>query len=147
MRKIEDAHCICTVVIHQSLQPQRAILHRAHLCRLVQSSSYTITPITYPKTPYDTLRDLAGVTPLALLPQVLVVSPGKGITSMQGLIAAAKANHEKSLKFRTAACEEGPKPKAPTLSDAIKTPSLDTAKNTKTGRGTFDTLTGNPLAK
>jgi hypothetical protein len=62
-------------------------------------------------------------------------------------IAAAKANHEKSLKFRTAACEEGPKPKAPTLSDAIKAPSVDTAKNTKTGRGTFDTLTGNPLAK
>ena len=58
---------------------------------LVQSSSYTITPITYPKTPYDTLRDLAGVTPLALLPQALVVSPEKGITSMQGLIAAAKA--------------------------------------------------------
>src|SRR6201986_2458903 len=26
---------------------------------LVQSSSYTITPITYPNTPYDTLRDLA----------------------------------------------------------------------------------------
>jgi hypothetical protein len=62
-------------------------------------------------------------------------------------IAATNANHEKSLKFRTAACEEGPKPKAPTLSDAIKAPSLDTAKNTKTGRGTFDTLTGNPLAK
>jgi len=62
-------------------------------------------------------------------------------------IGAAKANHEKSLKFRTAACEEGPKPKVPTLSDAIKGPSLDTAKNTKTGRGTFDTLTGNPLAK
>jgi hypothetical protein len=62
-------------------------------------------------------------------------------------IAASKANHEKSLKFRTAACEEGPKPKVPTLSDAIKAPSLDTAKNTKTGRGTFDTLTGNPLAK
>src|SRR4029079_800553 len=47
--------------------------------------------ITYPKTSYDTLRDLAGVTPLALLPQALVVSPGKGITSMQELIAAAKA--------------------------------------------------------
>jgi hypothetical protein len=62
-------------------------------------------------------------------------------------VAAARANHEKSLKFRTAACEEGPKPRAPTLSDAIKGPSLDTAKNTKTGRGTFDTLTGNPLAK
>src|SRR5579859_1056437 len=62
------------------------------------------------------------------------------------VITASKANHEKSVKFRTLACsEEGPRPKAPSLSDAIKTPSLDTAKNTKTGRGTFDTLTGNPL--
>jgi hypothetical protein len=63
-------------------------------------------------------------------------------------IATSKANHEKSMKFRTAACsEEGPRPKAPSLSDAIKAPSVDTAKNTKTGRGTFDTLTGNPLAR
>jgi hypothetical protein len=63
-------------------------------------------------------------------------------------INASKANHEKSIKFRTAACsEEAPRPKAPSLSDAIKPPSVDTAKNTKTGRGTFDTLTGNPLAR
>jgi len=63
-------------------------------------------------------------------------------------IAVSKANHEKSLKFRTMACtEEGPRPKAPTLSDAIKPPSIDSAKNTQTGRGTFDTLTGNPLAR
>jgi len=58
---------------------------------LVQSSSYTITPITYPNAPYDTLHDLAGVTPLALLPQALVISPSKGINSVQELIAAAKA--------------------------------------------------------
>src|SRR5262245_56935699 len=58
---------------------------------LVQSSSYTITPITYPNTPYDTLRDLAGVTPLAVLPQVLVVAPEKGIRTVQELIALAKA--------------------------------------------------------
>ena len=58
---------------------------------LVQSSSYTITPITYPNTPYDTQRDLAGVTPLALLPQALVVLPSKGIDSVAALIAAAKA--------------------------------------------------------
>ena len=63
-------------------------------------------------------------------------------------LKVSKANHEKSIKFRTASCsEEGPRPKAPSLSDAIKTPSMDTAKNTKTGRGTFDTLTGNPLAR
>ena len=57
----------------------------------MQSSSYTITPITYPNTPYDTLRDLAGVTPLAVLPQVLVVAPDRGITTVQELIALAKA--------------------------------------------------------
>ena len=64
------------------------------------------------------------------------------------VITVSKANHEKSMKFRTMACsEEGPRPKAPSLSDAIKAPAADTAKNTKTGRGTFDTLTGNPLAR
>ena len=31
---------------------------------LVHSSSYTVTPTTYPNTPYDTLRDLSGITPL-----------------------------------------------------------------------------------
>jgi tripartite-type tricarboxylate transporter receptor subunit TctC len=58
---------------------------------LIHSSSYTITPTTYPNTPYDTLRDLAGVTPLALLPQVLVISPSKGIKSVPDLVRAAKA--------------------------------------------------------
>jgi hypothetical protein len=65
------------------------------------------------------------------------------------LVQQAKANHEKTLKFRTAVCTEAPeaKPRPPSLSDAIGTPSVDSADNTKTGRGTFDTLTGNPLAK
>jgi hypothetical protein len=65
------------------------------------------------------------------------------------VIQQAKANHEKTLKFRTAVCTEAPaaKPKPPSLSDAIGTPSVDSADNTRTGRGTFDTLNGNPLAK
>jgi tripartite-type tricarboxylate transporter receptor subunit TctC len=58
---------------------------------LVQSASYTVTPITYPNTPYDTQRDLMGVTPLGLLPQALVISPSKGIDSVQKLVATAKA--------------------------------------------------------
>jgi tripartite-type tricarboxylate transporter receptor subunit TctC len=37
------------------------------------------------------LRDLAGVTPLALLPQALVVSRDSGIKSVKDLIARAKA--------------------------------------------------------
>ncbi len=58
---------------------------------LVHSSSYTITPTTYPTTPYDTLRDLVGITPLALLPNVLVISPDKGIKTVPDLVKAAKA--------------------------------------------------------
>ena len=67
----------------------------------------------------------------------------------QEAIQAAKGNHEHTAKFRTAACAEAPaaKPKVPTLSDAINTPSVDTGANTKTGRGTLDSLNGNPLAR
>jgi hypothetical protein len=66
----------------------------------------------------------------------------------QQAIDGAKMNHAKTVQFQTAVCAEGPaKPKPPTLSDAINTPSVDTSKNTRTGQGTFDTLTGNPLAK
>lgn len=64
-------------------------------------------------------------------------------------IKASKANHVNTLKFRTAACTEAPvaQPKQPTLSDFIGTPSVDTGDNTKTGRGTLDSLSGNPLAR
>ena len=58
---------------------------------LVHSSSYTVTPSTYPDTPYNTLRDLAGITPLANLPNVLVIAPSKNIRSVKDLVAAAKA--------------------------------------------------------
>ena len=57
----------------------------------MHSSSYTITPTTYPNTPYDTVRDLVGITPLALLPNVLVISPDKGIKTVPDLVKAAKA--------------------------------------------------------
>jgi hypothetical protein len=62
-------------------------------------------------------------------------------------VTQAKAMHAHTLQFRDTVCAEGPKAKAPTLSDAIGTTPLDTSTNTKTGRGTLDTLTGNPLAK
>src|SRR5262245_52524833 len=57
----------------------------------VHSSSYTVTPSTYKDLPYDTLRDLTGVMPLGLLPNVLVMAPSKGIRSVKELVAAAKA--------------------------------------------------------
>jgi tripartite-type tricarboxylate transporter receptor subunit TctC len=58
---------------------------------LIHSSSYTVTPSTYPNMPYDTLRDLTGITPLGLLPNVLVIAPSKAIKSVKELVAAAKA--------------------------------------------------------
>jgi tripartite-type tricarboxylate transporter receptor subunit TctC len=58
---------------------------------LVHSSSHTVTPTTYPNTPYDTLRDFNGITPLANLPNVLVIAPAKGMRSLKELIASAKA--------------------------------------------------------
>ena len=63
-------------------------------------------------------------------------------------IANSKTNHAKSTQFREMACSENaPRQKTPTLSDAIKTPTVDSASNTKTGRGTLDTLMGNPLSR
>jgi hypothetical protein len=62
-------------------------------------------------------------------------------------IEQAKQSHAGTVKFRDTVCAEGPKPKVPTLSDAIPTTPVDTSKNTKTGPGTFDTLTGNPLKR
>jgi hypothetical protein len=67
-------------------------------------------------------------------------------------IKQVKTNHAKTLKIRHAACSgDGvanvPRAKQPTLSDALGTPSIDTPQNTKTGRGTFDTLTGSPLSR
>jgi tripartite-type tricarboxylate transporter receptor subunit TctC len=58
---------------------------------LVHSSSYTVTPTTYPNAPYDTLRDFRGITPLANLPNVLIIAPSKGVRSVKDLVAAAKA--------------------------------------------------------
>jgi hypothetical protein len=63
-------------------------------------------------------------------------------------ITASKTNHERTLKFQTMACSDAPevKPRPPSLSDVIGTPSVS-GENTKTGRGTLDSLNGNPLAK
>jgi tripartite-type tricarboxylate transporter receptor subunit TctC len=58
---------------------------------LVHSSSHTVTPSTYPNTPYDTVRDFSGITPLANLPNVLIIAPSKGVRSVKDLITAAKA--------------------------------------------------------
>jgi tripartite-type tricarboxylate transporter receptor subunit TctC len=59
---------------------------------LVHSAGHVANAAIYPNLPYDTIRDFAGITPLASLPNVLIVSPAKGYRSVQDVVARAKAN-------------------------------------------------------
>lgn len=58
---------------------------------LIHSSGHALNPAIYPSLPYDTLKDLTGITPLAALPNVLVVSPARGWKSVADMVGAAKA--------------------------------------------------------
>jgi tripartite-type tricarboxylate transporter receptor subunit TctC len=68
---------------------------------LIHSSGHALNPAIYPTLSYDTLKDLTGVTPLAALPNVLVVSPAKGWKSVADLVAAAKA-HPGQMNYASA---------------------------------------------
>jgi tripartite-type tricarboxylate transporter receptor subunit TctC len=58
---------------------------------LIHSSGHALNPAIYPSLPYDTVKDLTGVTPMAVLPNVLVVSPQRGWKAVSDLVAEAKA--------------------------------------------------------
>jgi tripartite-type tricarboxylate transporter receptor subunit TctC len=88
------------------------------LTLLIHSSGHVVNAALYPKLPYDTLKDLEGVTPLASLPNVLVVAPAAGIKDVADLVARARAKpgglnyasagngsatHMNAEKFRVAA--------------------------------------------
>ena len=68
---------------------------------MIHSSSHTVSPSTFARLPFDTLADFAAVTPISTTPNVLVISPGKGIKSVQELVAKAKAEPGK-LNFASA---------------------------------------------
>lgn len=51
----------------------------------------TVSPSLYKQLPYDTLRDLAPITLIAIIPNVLVVHPSLPVKSVKDLIAYAKA--------------------------------------------------------
>ena len=59
---------------------------------LVHSNGFVTTPAIQANAPYDPVRDFSGVTPLAAVPMVLVISPAKKIKTLQELVAYAKAN-------------------------------------------------------
>jgi tripartite-type tricarboxylate transporter receptor subunit TctC len=60
---------------------------------LASDSTFLINPGLFgSRLPYDTLRDLTGVTMMASAPVVLLAHPSVPFTDMPGLIAYAKAN-------------------------------------------------------
>jgi len=68
----------------------------------------------------------------------------------QQFVAQIKQSHSKSMEVRAKVCEAAARPQIaphpPTLSDALGTPTPVDSSNIKSGHGTFDTLTGTPLA-
>jgi tripartite-type tricarboxylate transporter receptor subunit TctC len=54
------------------------------------SVSHAATPALYPKAPFDTLKDFAGVSQATSLPNVLIIAPSVGVKSMKDLIALVK---------------------------------------------------------
>lgn len=57
---------------------------------LVHSAGHLVNPSIYPNLSYDTLKDFAGVTPLATLPNVLVTAPDH-FKDVADLVRQAKA--------------------------------------------------------
>jgi tripartite-type tricarboxylate transporter receptor subunit TctC len=58
---------------------------------LVHSNALVTTPAIQANVPYDPVQDFSAITPLGVLPLVLVISPDKNIKTLKELVAAAKA--------------------------------------------------------
>lgn len=58
---------------------------------LVISSGHAVNASLYSKLPYDTLKDFAGITFLADVPNVLIATPALGLKSVRELIELAKS--------------------------------------------------------
>jgi len=58
---------------------------------LFNSSAHTVNPSLYASLPFDTVKDLVDIAPIAGAPNVLVVNPASSIKSVADFIAEAKA--------------------------------------------------------
>lgn len=87
---------------------------------LIHASAHTLTPAVYPKAPYDTAKDFAAVASFGSVPNVIMISPKKGIRTLQELAAAGRkgsvsyssagvgsASHWAAERFRLSAGFDG----------------------------------------
>lgn len=58
---------------------------------LVHAAAHSAAPAAYPNLTYDVVKDFAGVALFGSVPNVTVISPAKGIKTLQELVAKAKA--------------------------------------------------------
>jgi tripartite-type tricarboxylate transporter receptor subunit TctC len=58
---------------------------------LINSSAHSVNPAIYAKLPYDTLKDFIDVVPLAVQPNVLVVSGTSPYATLMDVVNAARA--------------------------------------------------------
>ena len=58
---------------------------------LVVSASHAINATLYTKLPFDPVKDFAGITPLALIPNILIVHPSLPAKNVKELVALAKS--------------------------------------------------------
>ncbi len=58
---------------------------------LVVSASHAINATLYSKLPFDPVKDFSGITPLALIPNILIVHPSLPAKNVKELVALAKA--------------------------------------------------------
>jgi tripartite-type tricarboxylate transporter receptor subunit TctC len=58
---------------------------------LINSNAHSVNPAIYAKLPYDTLKDFIEIAPLAIQPNVLVVSVNSPFKTLMDLVNEAKA--------------------------------------------------------
>lgn len=64
------------------------------------------------------------------------------------VVTNLKQQHAKTVGIQTRVCQAAanpPRPAGPSLSDALGSSTVPDVSNIRTGRGTYDTLTGTPL--
>ena len=66
---------------------------------LIHASAHSAAPAAYPNAPYDAATDLRGVAVFGVVPNVTVISPAKGIKTLNELVEAAKKG---SMTFASA---------------------------------------------
>ncbi len=74
---------ICSEVVAQAAHDGYTLL--------INSNAHSVKPAFYAKLPYDTVKDFTDIVPLAIQPNVLVVSAESSYKSVMDLVNAAKA--------------------------------------------------------